>query len=704
MNLSICIITKNESHKLARLLSSAEKLNCEIVVVDTGSTDDSIETAYRYTDRVFFYKWRNDFADAKNLAAERATNDVVMILDTDEWITDFGRQQAAELDELADKLSDETYGRDHVGRINRINILEKDGERQDNFEWINRIYNRRFFEYEGRIHEQLVRCSHEEPDEGKNDYEMVRSSVKIMHDGYMGTPEEKQKKADRNKKLLLEELDALEKNENDSSIIDKKTYILYQLGKSCYMAGDPAEAVKFFDEALGYDLDPKLEYVIDMVETYGYALINSGQESKALGLEGVLDDFGMNADFCFMMGLVYMKNALFDKAVFCFNEALEKPQCRMQGVNSYLSHYNKGVIYECLGDLANASESYKKAGDYAKAKEGLERIAKAAAGEKKDILVIYGVTYCYNILNHILENFGKALEKRGFNVEYYDEQKEGAAGLARYIGREFTAVIGVQTYLYSVFLKDSGLFLFDGIKAPKFNIVLDHPGWLSGLLSEVPRDTYVLTHDNNYIEFIKKYYSKTAGSFLLPPGGVLNPYLSDPVDSGRNQTGSAEDQTVSDERQAVPDRKYDLVFIGTYGDFRKKCEQIRECNPFAKKLALKYLVMLKKHINDPAEEVFAKTLKELGIEPASDGEFLNLFAAMNPVVQLVMYYYREKTIRILAENGIDIDVWGETWRDAPFMKQAVYGEHIHVHGDLTPDEAEKVLAQSRMALNIMAWR
>ena len=45
-------------------------------------------------------------------------------------------------------------------------------------------------------------------------------------------------------------------------------YLLYQLGKSHYMAGDYSQACVWFDKGLSYDLNPKLEYVIDMVETY----------------------------------------------------------------------------------------------------------------------------------------------------------------------------------------------------------------------------------------------------------------------------------------------------------------------------------------------------------------------------------------------------------------------------------------------------
>ncbi len=392
MRLSICIITKNECNKLARLLASTEKLGCEIVVVDTGSTDDTIEISYRYTDKVYCYKWCDDFAAAKNYAIKLASNDVVMMLDSDEWITDFEPKNKTEVEKLVEKLESDVFGKNHVGRVNLINILENNGERCENSEWISRIFNREFFKYEGRIHEQIVRreesvymgITGDKEGDGsdyadsirpKDDYDVVRSAVRIYHDGYMGSPEEKKKKACRNISLLKAELDSFEINSSeDEKDIKKKVYILYQLGKSCYMAGDYYAAADYFDRALEYNIDSRLEYVADMVETYGYALINSGQEKKALGLEGIMDEFGAGADFCFLMGLVYMKNAMFDRAIFCFDEALQKPVCRMQGVNSFLSQYNKGVIYECVGRIEDAAECYKKAGDYPKAKEGLRRL------------------------------------------------------------------------------------------------------------------------------------------------------------------------------------------------------------------------------------------------------------------------------------------------------------------------------------------
>lgn len=123
-------------------------------------------------------------------------------------------------------------------------------------------------------------------------------------------------------------------------------------------------ACDYFKEALSYDIDVKLEYVIDMVETYGYALLNSGKAEEALGFENIYDEFCDNADFQFLMGLIYMNNAHFEAAINEFLKAVEYKTCRCVGVNSYLAYYNIGVIYECLGYKEQAIEFYNKCGQY----------------------------------------------------------------------------------------------------------------------------------------------------------------------------------------------------------------------------------------------------------------------------------------------------------------------------------------------------
>lgn len=86
MTLSLSMIVKNESEVLGRALETARIYADEIVVVDTGSTDDTVEIAKNYTDRVYTYDWCDDFAAARNFALSKCTGDYWMWLDADDRV------------------------------------------------------------------------------------------------------------------------------------------------------------------------------------------------------------------------------------------------------------------------------------------------------------------------------------------------------------------------------------------------------------------------------------------------------------------------------------------------------------------------------------------------------------------------------------------------------------------------------------------
>ena len=281
---------------------------------------------------------------------------------------------------------------DKVGRIYRRNTFQKTDSQKENREWINRLFNKKSYHYEGRIHEQIVRY------DGKQ-YDTFKAPVTIIHTGYDLTEKEKSAKAKRNISLLEKELDRLiklfcknnglniceidgielvnhifEKDSALSLILQKDEYlpyILYQLGKGYYMAMDYPKACDCFSCALSFDLNPKLEYVTDAVETYGYALVNADRADEALMFENIYNEFGNTADFQFLMGIIYMNNERFDDAVSEFLKATKHKECRNVGSNSYLAYYNIGVIYECLGDADKAISYYRRCGNYKQAKDRL---------------------------------------------------------------------------------------------------------------------------------------------------------------------------------------------------------------------------------------------------------------------------------------------------------------------------------------------
>lgn len=349
--ITVCIITKNEEHKIRECVIGFAKQHFPVIVMDTGSLDATPHIAKEAGAEVTHFLWCDDFAKAKNACIEQAKTPYVMVIDSDEVV--------ASIDKNALERCIKEHPND-VGRIRRIN--QGTSGQQDTYEWINRIFLKEDYHYEGKIHEQLV-------GKKKAEYNTYCAPITIYHTGYSGTQEERTKKAKRNQRLLESELK--EKGEDP--------YLLYQIGKSQSMAGEYAQACQSYEKALSFDLNPKLEYVIDAVNAYGYALINSGQQEKALSFESIYETFGKNPDFTFLMGLIYMKNADFEGALREFQVTTLLNGGTVGGITTYLPNYNTGVVLECLGRLEEAKKYYKDCGSYQPA---IKRLNSIKRGEK----------------------------------------------------------------------------------------------------------------------------------------------------------------------------------------------------------------------------------------------------------------------------------------------------------------------------------
>src|SRR5580698_3849853 len=88
MNVSLCMIVRHEEADLQACLDTAADLVNEIIVVDTGSTDGTMDIARRNRARVFAFPWCDNFAAARNESIRRATGDWIFWLDADDRIED----------------------------------------------------------------------------------------------------------------------------------------------------------------------------------------------------------------------------------------------------------------------------------------------------------------------------------------------------------------------------------------------------------------------------------------------------------------------------------------------------------------------------------------------------------------------------------------------------------------------------------------
>ncbi|MCQ2014195.1 TPR domain-containing glycosyltransferase [Clostridium butyricum] len=346
--ISLCMIIKNEEGTLDKCLKSIKDFVDEIIVVDTGSNDRSKEIALKYTDKVFDFKWCNDFAKARNFSISKAINSWVLVLDGDEIVTNFNKT-------TMEKFCKENKYK--VGRIFRSNIYDdKFGTKKYN-ERVNRLFNKDYFKYDGIIHEQIVSIY-------GDDYHTENINIYTEHIGYSKEVLNKTNKVERNIKLLKI---ALNDNPDDC-------YLYYQLGKAYFMAKDYRDAYTNFEKAIDMIEDCKYEYVEDLIESYGYTIINLGLYNKGLDLYKYEKYYKTSADYIFLLALIQMNLGNFQKAAETFLSCTECNEGKVEGVTSFLPFYNIGIIFECLGFKKEALEYYNMCGNYTLAKERINII------------------------------------------------------------------------------------------------------------------------------------------------------------------------------------------------------------------------------------------------------------------------------------------------------------------------------------------
>lgn len=287
------------------------------------------------------------------------------------------------------------------------------------------------------------------------------------------------------------------------------------------------------------------------------------------------------------------------------------------------------------------------------------------------ILIYRGNDICHNVLNVFADQFGNALTQAGRKVIYFDCKENELTALTQYMYQHFQAVIGVQTYLFSIKMKDGIHYLHEYFYGPKYNFVFDHPVWILQHMKQHYADFYILTHDMNYVEFTERYLKQKA--LLFPPAGMIS-------------QGQAQE------------RVYDLTFIGTYGNYWNEVLLIHQMERNKRFLANDFLLTMRKNPTYTAELALEAVLEKRGIK-LSDEEFLNLLYELRRVIYCVMHYYRDRVLREILENGIRVDVFGDSWENCPLNQYP----GLICHPNVTVGESLDIWKQSKLSLNIMSW-
>lgn len=189
--ISACMIIKNEEHNLPRCLTSIKSLVDEIIIVDTGSTDKSIEIAESFGAKIYHHPWEHNFSKHRNQSISYAASDWILIVDADEEFF-FGPNGITEIKEKVLPLV-ETQN-------DSAAVLLKDiqkGKVLMQFSTV-RFFKRGKVHYEGIVHNTATVKGHAT---------VIPETIVYMHHyGYDLTPEKKQEKFDRSVGLLKKRL------------------------------------------------------------------------------------------------------------------------------------------------------------------------------------------------------------------------------------------------------------------------------------------------------------------------------------------------------------------------------------------------------------------------------------------------------------------------------------------------------------------
>jgi glycosyltransferase involved in cell wall biosynthesis len=217
------ILSKNNNSTITATINSVINICSQVVVLDTGSTDETPSTASKSGAEVYFYYWVDDFSKARNEALKYLQTDWILMIDSDEILNDFDKNKF-----------DRIVSNSEIGGINVIidnAIKDENNDTVTSHRYTRLFINNPNVRFSGRIHEQIRESII------NSGYEIVESDFKILHLGYSKFSPNKY---ERNQTLI--EKDIIDNPDDD--------WLKYHLAGTHFAAGNDEEAVNIFSQII----------------------------------------------------------------------------------------------------------------------------------------------------------------------------------------------------------------------------------------------------------------------------------------------------------------------------------------------------------------------------------------------------------------------------------------------------------------------
>jgi len=335
ITVSLCLIVKNEAHCISQCLDSVKDVFDEIIVVDTGSTDTTIEIARRYTGKIYSFEWINDFSAARNFSFAQATMDYIMWLDADDILPPAEREKLLALKNTTEPDTD-------IIMMNYHTHFDESGNATTTTSRERMLRRATGFLWNDPVHEYITPS-------GK----IVKTDIAVYHIGEPDT-------TGRNLKIY-------ESMISSDALFSPRSLYYYArelVGhKRYYEAAKQLE--RFLDEGGGW-----VEDCVGACFLLGKCCKENGEHSRRISalLRSMEYDLP-HPEICCEIGYYFKESEDYVKAVFWYSMALAMRDTGNEGFvmnecRGFIPNIELCVCYSALGDNATASKHNEMAAKF----------------------------------------------------------------------------------------------------------------------------------------------------------------------------------------------------------------------------------------------------------------------------------------------------------------------------------------------------
>ncbi len=296
---------------------------------------------------------------------------------------------------------------------------------------------------------------------------------------------------------------------------------------------------------------------------------------------------------------------------------------------------------------------------------------------KGKLICIVGV---YDILDIFMYEMIKEFKVLGYEIFLFDTSKmqECLSQLEPFISTPVKAVITFNNLGFNMELIP-GNNLWEQLGIPVINILMDHPFCHQKALDTAPSNAIVLCPDMNHMKYLERFYPEIQTVGFLPHGGKL----------------------IEGDKKPIADRKIDFLYAGNLS--RAFIDQYKpdfsKYDFDAEAIAKNALDELITNFNETTEYALEHqlTLRDIHL---SDNELKDFIADMHFIDMLAVSHYREKTVRVMAEAGFHITLYGSGWEVCDWIRNK---PNLDYRGRVSAYDIVDMMQDTKVVLSTMTW-